>query len=99
MPPLSGSGSNEADRQRYILNLSFTPPPASASPFKRHHDSQTNGEVEYDVVEGIEELWEGEGVDLRVDVVGPHENPGHAVVQDCNRSKQNVTVNIRLMSS
>ena len=36
----------------------------AGSPLKRHHDSQTNGEVEYDVVDGIEKLGEQESVEF-----------------------------------
>ena len=47
----------------------------SESPLKRHHDGQTNGEVEDNVVDGIEKLREDIGVDFGMNVVRPHEDP------------------------
>ena len=51
------------------------PFPSIISPFEGHHDSETNGEVEDNVVDGIEKLREDIGVDFRVNIVGPHEYP------------------------
>ncbi len=76
------------------LNSSYNRESQDArAPFKSHHDSKTNGEVEYDVVDGVEKLWEDVGVDLRVDIIRPHEDPCQAVVQYGNCSEQNVTNN------
>ena len=45
------------------------------SPLEGHHDSQANGEVEDDVVDGIEKLREDIGVDFRMNIVWPLEDP------------------------
>ena len=74
------------------------PFPSIVSPFEGHHDSETNGEVENNIVDRIENPGEGEGVDLGVDIVRPHEDSCHAVVKDRDRSEHNVTDNIRLIS-
>ena len=60
----------------------------AGSPLKRHHDSQTNGEVEDNVVDGIEKLREDIGVDFRMYIVRPHENPGGKYFAACGKNQQ-----------
>ena len=45
-------------------------------PLKSNNNGETNWEVEDDVVDGVEKLREDIGVEFRVNIVGPHEDPG-----------------------